>query len=62
MTRYGPGSLLPMNRCTVIAPTVGKMIADLREPIGNFSEEVHGLKELQKIEIDDESNMKKMFA
>jgi len=60
ITRYGPGSLLPGDSCSVTSPSVEGMISDLREPIGNFSEVVQGKKELNKIEISD-SRMIKML-
>ena len=53
ITRYGPGSLLPGNSCSVTSPSVTDMVSELNRPIGNYSEIVHGKKELKKIEISD---------
>ncbi len=53
ITRYGPGSLLPGDSCSVTSPSVTDMISELNRPVGNFSEVVHGKKELKKIEITD---------
>ena len=60
VTRYGPGSLLPGDSCSVTSPSVTDMISELNRPVGNFSEVVHGKKELKKIEISD-SRMIKML-
>ena len=60
MTRYGPGSLLPADTCSVTSPSVSDMIANLNQPIGNFAETVDGKQKLNKIEIND-SRMAKML-
>ena len=60
MTRYGPGSLLPADTCSVTSPSVSDMIANLNQPIGNFAETVNGKQKLNKIEIND-SRMSKML-
>jgi len=60
MTRYGPGSLLPADTCSVTAPSVSDMIGNLNQPIGNFAETVDGKQKLNKIEILD-SRMSKML-
>jgi len=60
ITRYGPGSLLPADFCSLSAPSIPRMISDLNTPIGNFEEDVNGKKKLRKIEIYD-SKMKKML-
>lgn len=60
ITRYGPGSLLPADACSVVSPSVENMVSDLIRPIGNFAEVVDGRKELKKIEIHD-SKMIKML-
>ena len=60
MTRYGPGSLLPADVCSVTAPSISDMIGNLNQPIGNFAETVDGKQKLNKIEIHD-SRMSKML-
>ena len=60
VTRYGPGSLLPGDSCSVTSPSISDMITELNKPIGNFAEPVEGKKELKKIEIHD-SKMLKML-
>jgi hypothetical protein len=58
ITRYGPGSLLPGDSCSVTCPSVSDMISELNRPVGNFSEVVGGKKELKKIEISDTKMLK----
>jgi len=60
MTRYGPGSLLPADMCSITAPSISDMIGNLNQPIGNFAESVDGKQKLNKIEIHD-SRMSKML-
>tara|TARA_B100000676_G_scaffold157266_1_gene154976 strand:+ start:3501 stop:10052 length:6552 start_codon:yes stop_codon:yes gene_type:complete len=60
MTRYGPGSLLPADTCSITAPSISDMLGNLQQPIGNFAETVDGKQKLNKIELHD-SRMSKML-
>ena len=53
ITRYGPGSLLPADACSITSPSIHDMVGDLNSPIGNFEEQVDGKKGLTKISIED---------
>ena len=60
ITKYGPGSFLPADICSVTSPSISDMMGNLNSPIGNFDETVNGKKGLKKIEIHD-SKMIKML-
>ena len=60
ITRYGSGSFLPSDSCSITAQSIGDIFANLDKPIGNFLEQVDGKKGLKKIEITD-PNMIKML-
>lgn len=55
--KYGSGSFLPSD-ISITAPSVSDMVANLRNPKGNFTETVDGKNELRKIEIEDRRMLK----